>query len=138
MDKRVALANPAPPSAAIADGDGGFTESWTALIPATVWASVRPAPAREMERLFSNTIAAIATDIVTIRYHSGVTTKTRITFVDGRFVTHYLHVRGIQNPNRHDECLMLACEEVASEFAVFGNGDMTALAGAFAGVGVVA
>src|SRR5262245_24734311 len=37
MTKRVTLANPGPPQP---DGDGGYTEGWQDLSPASVWAHI--------------------------------------------------------------------------------------------------
>lgn len=112
LDKRVSLANAPIASPSITDGEGGYTETFVALSPATVWASIQPAPAREVEELFSNTVAAVTSHLVGVRYHSGITTKTRVTFVDGNSASHALFVRGIQNPDMRSEQLILACEEV--------------------------
>ena len=109
MDKYVALANPAAPSSAISDGSGGYTETFTPLSPANVWASIAPAAAASLERLFANTVVAVATHVVGMRYHSGVTTKTRITYG-----TLQLFVRAIQNVEQRNEQLRLACEELVS------------------------
>ena len=109
LDKRVDLANPGAPGTGISDGKGGYTETFTALSPSPVWASIQPADARTMERFFANTVAAVATHLVRLRYHSGVTTKTRLTYG-----SRYLYVRGIQNVNERNEEQLLACEEIVS------------------------
>ena len=72
----VTLENPATP---VPDGDGGFTEVWTSLDPASVFASIEPATASKLERLGPNTVTNEATHIIAFPYHSGVTTKTRIS-----------------------------------------------------------
>src|SRR5688572_980730 len=66
------------------DGDGGYTQAWPALSPGTVWGSVEPADGRA-EKLVANVVEGVVTHIVTMRYHSGVTTKTRITH-KGRYL----------------------------------------------------
>lgn len=88
------------------DGDGGYTETFTAASPSPVWAELKPATPSALERIAGNTIEAPVTHIVTMRYHSGVTTRTRLTFGARRFF-----VRGIQTPSEVQEWLVLSCEE---------------------------
>jgi len=95
------------PTSVTADADGGFDSSdWTELSPSPVSASVEPATQRSLERIVSNTVAADVSHVVTIRYHEGVTTKTRVTLNDRT-----LHVVGIQNPEERNIALVLACVE---------------------------
>jgi SPP1 family predicted phage head-tail adaptor len=101
---RVTLENPGTP---VPDGDGGYTEAWTALSPASVSASIVPATARDLERVVAGTVMATATHVVTIRYHSGVTTKTRVTFG-----TRVFSVTGVQNADERNIQLQLVCEEI--------------------------
>lgn len=91
------------------DGDGGYTTTLTPLNPSVVWASVAPATPSDIARRVGNTVEAKISHLVTIRYHSGVTTKTRITFG-----SRLLYVRGIQNPEELNVALELACEEILS------------------------
>ena len=103
---RIVLENPGDP---VADGDGGFTQTWTALSPSPVSASIMPATARDLERIAAGTVLSTATQIVTMRHHSGVTTKTRITFGTRTF-----NVTGVMNPEERDiETVALAVEVVA-------------------------
>lgn len=95
------------PGAAVPDGDGGFTQTWTNLDPARVSAAIQPATARDLERIVANTEQSKASHLVTIRYHSGVTTETRILFG-----TRILQVTGIQNPDERNISLILVCEEI--------------------------
>lgn len=92
-----------------ADGEGGYTETFANLTPATTWAAIEPATAAIVERRVGNTIEAKVTHLVTMPYHSGVSTTTRITFG-----SRYLYVRGIQNMDEVNNQLILACEEVVT------------------------
>jgi SPP1 family predicted phage head-tail adaptor len=93
------------PSPATPDGDGGYTEDpWTTL--ATVWASIVPATARDLERVVAGTVQSSATHLVTIRYLAGVTTKTRVVFG-----TRLFSVTGVQNPEERNISLVLVCQE---------------------------
>lgn len=92
-----------------ADGDGGYTESWTALAESPWWCEIVPATAQMIERKQAATIEAQISHIVEGRFHSGVTTKTRITFG-----TRTLFVRGVQNVEEADEVTRLSCAEVTS------------------------
>jgi SPP1 family predicted phage head-tail adaptor len=103
---RVTLAAPSR----IQDNDGGYTEAWTALTPSPVWAAIEPATARNLERVVGNAVQATATHLVTVRYHSGITTRTRLTLGGSR----YLYVRGVQDLDERGIGMTLACEEVVS------------------------
>ena len=107
LDKRVTLANLTTPVTNL--GDGTYDESYAALSPADVWAAIQPPVAHTLERLFANAIVAVATHLVLIRYHSGVNTKTRVTFGSRK-----LYVRGVQNVEEKNEQMLLACEEVVA------------------------
>jgi SPP1 family predicted phage head-tail adaptor len=95
------------PSTATPDGDGGFTNTWAAL--ATVWASIVPATARDLERVVAGTVQSSATHLVTIRYLAGVTTKTRVVFG-----SRLLSVTGMQNPEERNISLVLVCQEIVT------------------------
>lgn len=96
------------PGAAVPDGDGGYTQAWTALDPAEMYVSIVPATAKDLERVTAGTVLSMASHVVTGPYHSGVTTKTRITFG-----TRTLNVLGVMNPEeRNIETVMLAAEVV--------------------------
>jgi SPP1 family predicted phage head-tail adaptor len=90
---------------ATADGAGGFTESWAAL--ATVWASIDPATARDLERVFGAELQAPVTHLVTTRYYSGLTPKDRVVFGSRTFA-----IRGLQNPEERRIAWVMACEEL--------------------------
>lgn len=90
----------------VADGQGGFTESFAVTSPSPVWSEIEPATPSKMERLVGNSIQGTITHLITLRYHAGVTTKTRVTFGSRRF-----YVRGIQNVEERGQWLRLSCEE---------------------------
>lgn len=97
------------PGTAVADGDGGFTQTFAELSPARVWAAIQPATARDLERVAAGTVLSTASHIVTMRYHAGVTTKTRITFG-----TRVLNVTGVSNPDERNRELVCLCAEVVA------------------------
>lgn len=102
MRHRLVVENPAN----TADGDGGYSEAYTAASPSPVWASIEPATPSVVEQQVGNRIEAPITHIVTMRWHLGVTTRTRLTFGSRRFF-----VRGLQKINEVGEWLVCSCEE---------------------------
>jgi SPP1 family predicted phage head-tail adaptor len=74
---RVTLQNPGPP---VSDGDGGYTETWTDLVPPAISVKISPATAQELERVAAGTVLSTNTHIVKGPYHPQVTTKTRILY----------------------------------------------------------
>ena len=104
LNKRVSLANPGAP---VANGDGGFTQAWTDASPATVWAAIQPATARDLERMAAGTVLSTASHILTMRYHAGVTTQTRVTFG-----TRLFSVTGVMNPEERNAETIALCVEV--------------------------
>jgi SPP1 family predicted phage head-tail adaptor len=102
----VTLENPGPP---VSDGSGGFTESWTPLSPPTMRAEIKPATARDLERVVANAVESTASHLVTMDYHRGITTETRITFG-----TRVFTMDGVQNPEERNITLVLACTEVVT------------------------
>lgn len=95
------------PGAAQADDDGSYTQTPVPLSPAAVYAAIQPATARELERHFAGTVVSMATAIVTLPYHAGVTTQTVIT-LNGRT----LNVVGVANPEERNRETVCACVEV--------------------------
>jgi SPP1 family predicted phage head-tail adaptor len=102
---RVRLENPTLTT----DGDGGYTDVWSLLSPGVVWASIEPATVSKLERVAAGTVQSSASHIVTMPYHSGVTTKTRITFI-GRTFT----VAGVVNPEERNIETICICSEVVA------------------------
>lgn len=107
---KVTLENPTR----VGDGEG-YTETWVALSPPFVYAEIKTATARDLERVVANAVQSTASHIVTCDYHSGVTTQTRLAWVgprDGR--AHVAVVAGIQDPDGTNVDMVLAVEEVLS------------------------
>lgn len=100
----VTLANP---GVAVPDGEGGYTQVPAALAPAAMYAEIRPATARDLERVTAGTSMATASHIITMDFHPQVNTSTRINF-NGRT----LLVTGVANPEERNVELILTAEEV--------------------------
>ena len=73
----VMFENPGP---AVADGDGGFTHTWTPLDPSVWWVSIAPASPQDLERFASGSVITQATNMVRGRFHPDVSTATRMWF----------------------------------------------------------
>ena len=97
------------PSVETPDGDGGLTVTWAALSPSPVWAEIAPASAAALERLSASTVTSTASHLVTMRYHSGVTTRTRVLFGSRTF-----QVTGVINPDERNISTIAACLEIVS------------------------
>lgn len=106
LTTRAVLENPAAP---VSDGDGGFTEAWAPLTPSPVWCALRQPSAFDLERVQAGSVQATATHLVSMRYHAGVTTQTRLT-VGSR----QLQVTGIQNVDGRNRELVLVCVEAGA------------------------
>jgi SPP1 family predicted phage head-tail adaptor len=105
---RIQLQNPGP---AVPDGDGGWTEAWNDLDPAIVQAAVGPAGQSRLEHLVAGTVLSQATHLVTIWYHPGVTTKTRINIVG---TPRTMNVLALADPDERHVELELVCAEVVA------------------------
>jgi SPP1 family predicted phage head-tail adaptor len=97
------------PGAPVADGDGGYTQTWAPLAPADWWVRIQPATAKDLERVAAGTVISTATHIVTGRYHPQITTATRI--VEGARI---FEVTGVSDPEeRHIETICTCVELLA-------------------------
>jgi head-tail adaptor len=108
---RLTLENPS--GSPVPDGDGGFTQPYAVLSPSVVYASIRPATARDLERVVSNAVQSTASHIIECDYHSGVTSQTRVSWTgprDGQ--AHVGVVTGVQDPDERNVDMVLAVEEV--------------------------
>ena len=97
------------PGAAVPDGDGGYTQTYTAPTPAQVWARITPATTRDLERLAAGTVIASASHIVDMPFHAGVTTQTQIVFNNRTF-----YVTGVSNPEEKNVQTIAICQEVVA------------------------
>jgi len=90
----VTLANPRDVTV-----DGDTTQVYdVALDPPTWRAAIEKASVRAAERAFGATVIAQATNILTGRFHPGITTETRLTWVDRANVTHTANVLDVADP----------------------------------------
>jgi head-tail adaptor len=102
----VTLQNPGP---AAPDGDGGYTQTWADLDPATWHVSIEPATTQDLERAAAGTVISAASHLVRGDFHPGVTTQTRMVF-DGQVFA----ITGVVNVEmRSVEMLCGAVEVVA-------------------------
>lgn len=103
----ILLQNPGP---VIPDGAGGFTQTWSDLTPASVFAKIAPATTEDLERVAAGSVVeASATHIITMPFHPGVTTKSRVVH-NGRTFS----VSGVSSPDeRQQETIAIANEVVA-------------------------
>jgi head-tail adaptor len=93
-----------------ADGDGGFTQTWTALSPSPVAAAVEQANANSLDKLLANATVTQATKVVRLRFHPQVTQQTRVSWTDGLGA----HVANVTNiiPDAKNVELILVCAEL--------------------------
>ena len=97
------------PGPAIPDPEGGFTQVWADLVPATWFCSIDPATARDLERVQGGTTISTNTYIVKGAYRADLTTGARLIFHSRR-----LNVTGVSNPEeRNIESVLVAVEVVA-------------------------
>lgn len=87
--------------------DGGYETDPTPLSPASVFAEIKPATARDLERLAAGTSIATATHILTMPFHPGVNTKTVIAYRGRTF-----RVTGVVNVDEQDRETVVAASEV--------------------------
>lgn len=107
----VTLQNPGAP---VPDPDLGYTQTWTNLSPATMWAEIKPATARDLERVAAGTVLSTESLLITMDFHSSVTTTTRLTWTDPAGRAHAANVTGINNPEGRCVELILVVVEVVS------------------------
>jgi len=98
-----------PDGPAVPDGDGGWTQPYAGLTPASWHVSIKPATARDLERVASGTVLSTATHIVTGRYHPQVNTQTRMVFGDRTF-----SINGVANLEERGLTMELLAVEVVT------------------------
>ena len=98
LDKRVTLQYPTM----VADGMGGFTETWTTA--ATVWGSIWPVSASEQVKAGTQTM--VASHQIRIRYRTVLRASWRVLY-NGR----YFSIVSITDPSEKHEWLDLLCKE---------------------------
>jgi head-tail adaptor len=93
------------PGAPVPDGEGGYTETWAPLDPPTWYVRVRPATARDAERVTAGTVITHVSHIVHGRWHPGVTTRTRM-----RCKGHVYQVTSVVNLEERDREMELVAD----------------------------
>ena len=94
------------PTGMVSDGEGGFTEGWTDLDPATWDVRISPATARDLERVGAGTVITTATHVITGRHRPDVSTGARVLFERRIF-----QVTGLRNIDERDVTLECTAEE---------------------------
>jgi len=116
----VQLQNPGP---AVSDGDGGTTQTWFALTPASVFAAIRPPTAQDLERLAAGTVISTGMRVITFPFHPQVSTQTRAAWLDPAGRSHVASVTGVDNPEeRCIETVCLCVELLDAVLPVIGGG----------------
>lgn len=101
-----------PTGAVVPDGDGGWTEVFANLTPPSLYMSIRPATARDLERVTSGTVLSTASHIFEGDFHPGVTTQTRLTWTDQAARARSANVVGVSDPEERAINMTLVCVEV--------------------------
>jgi head-tail adaptor len=99
------------PGPAVPDGDGGYTQGWTALDPPTWYVAIRAATLRDRETVLAGVVAASATHVVTGDYRYDVTTATRIRYTDFAGLEHMFAIAGVNNIDLRGILMELYVEE---------------------------
>jgi head-tail adaptor len=115
----VQLQNPGP---GVPDGDGGTTQSWFPLTPASVYAAIRPPTGQDLERLAAGTVISTAMRVITFPFHPQVSTATRVIWLDPYGRSHVASVTGVDNPEqRCIETVCLCVELLEASGSVYGG-----------------
>jgi hypothetical protein len=79
------------------NGAGGYTQAYVAADPPTLYVAIQSATAPDLERVTSGTVVSMSTHLILGPYHPGLTTKSRLVFLDhGR--TRIFNVVGPSTP----------------------------------------
>jgi hypothetical protein len=87
------------------DGEGGYTATPVPLTPPTWYVRVRPATARDAEKVTAGTVITHVSHIVHGRWHPGVTTRTRMLH-DG----HVYQITSVVNLEERDREMELVAD----------------------------
>jgi hypothetical protein len=93
------------PGNPVPDGHGGYSYTWTPLTPNGWYVRLRPATARDAERVTAGTVLTHVSYLVNGDYHPGVTTQARMTDAAGRV---YQVTSAIDVDHRGDEMELVA------------------------------
>lgn len=84
------------PGAVSPDGDGGYLQTYASLSPSQ-WRCSIESVSVSAERHFSATVLARASHLMRGRFHEGITTATRVSWVDRAGTTHTANVVGVKD-----------------------------------------
>lgn len=101
-------------STPVADGDGGYSQTYVALSPATWRCGIERASAANAERHFASTVIAQATHILRGRFHSGITTSTRVQWTDRAGDVHIANVIDSVDPEGAGVETIVAAAEITN------------------------
>jgi head-tail adaptor len=105
----VTLSTPGVP---VSDGDGGYTQTQVPLDPEEWRCAIESASAASAERSFSATVIAQASHVLTGRFHSGITTSTRMVWTDRAGLSHLANVIGVEDVEGAGVVTMVLVSEV--------------------------
>jgi hypothetical protein len=94
LRQSVTLTGPGSP---VPDGNGGFTLVYAPLDPSEWRCAIEKATVQNAEQHFASTVLSRATYIVSGRYHPGIDTKSRMTWVDRSGATHVANVLDVND-----------------------------------------
>ena len=92
------VVNLTAPGATSPDGDGGYVQTFPSLSPSQWRCAIEKASVSSAERHFAGTVIAQGTHIMTGRFHAGITTETRLSWVDRAGTTHTANVIDVEDP----------------------------------------
>lgn len=100
------------PGAAVPDGDGGYTQTESALEPPALFAYVQAGvKAGDMERIAGSTTLPTATHLVTVPFHPQITTETVLQVENYPYPARTLKVVYVGNQDERNHTLELLCAE---------------------------
>lgn len=101
-------------STPVADGDGGYAQSYVALDPAEWRCAIERSSVSSAERNFASTVIAQATHIIRGRFHSGISTDTRIQWSDRSGAVHIVNVIDVDDPEGAGVETVVAAVEIVN------------------------
>ena len=93
------------PGDPVPDHEGGYTATPVPLTPPTWKVRIRPATAKDAERVTAGTVLTHVSHIVHGRYHPGVTTRSRMLFKG-----HVYQVTSVINLDERDREMELVAD----------------------------
>lgn len=101
------------PGAPVPDGEGGYTETWAPLAPATWYVRIAPARQADIERVVAGTVVTHRTHMVHGRWHPQISTKARMVHKGQVFL-----ITSVENIDARDQEM-----ELTADLQDFVNGE---------------